>query len=122
MFDSMGELISIIGFVIVTMIGVIAFWLKKWMADREAMDKKILASLENIKDQIHTLQTENQLQRQTIHEMDSRLEVRFQGIDRRLDKKHGDIGGLGNRVMKLESMVQKICVYHKHNHPDDDID
>jgi len=115
------EVASIIGFIIITMMGIIGFGLKKWITQLEKTIAKILLGLDDIKEQIHHLQTENQLQSATIREIEGRIETRLQGMEKRLDTKRHIIGEIESRVAALEKCTQKICLLHKHNHPDDDV-
>jgi len=112
-------IVPIAGFLIVGLIGVIAWTGKRWLTNFDVTTKKILTGLDDIKVQIADLRTENQLQTAALREIETRVETRIQGIERRLEDKRRKINKLDERVTCLESDSAKIKIYHKQNHPND---
>lgn len=111
--------ISIAGALIAGMAGLITWAGKKWMGNFEATTNKILSKLEDIINQINDLKTENMMQTQHMREIESRVEVRLQGIEKRLDAKREKLGEHEHRISQLEKVQEKINIFHNRNHPND---
>lgn len=128
MVDADSLVLPIAGSIIIMVIGLMKLLGDKYIKtfdDRfisfENSSKKILNALDDIKNQISDLKTENQLQTAALREVEGRVEVRFQGIERRLDAKRQMIGQLENRIELVEKDLGKIKLFHSQHHPDDRI-
>jgi len=107
----------IAGVIILGMISIVGFFGKKWLNNFEGINKKILSSLEGLKDQVADLKTDSQLQTAAIHEMESRIEVKFQGIEKQMEIKRQKIDKIMDRLMDIEKDVDRLKLYNENkNH------
>jgi TolA-binding protein len=114
------------GFIILVLISIVGWGAKKLFTDFDLSINKVIqklngieAQISNVKDQISDLKTENQLQTAQIREIEGRVELRFQGVERRLDSKHQKLGEHEHRIRKIETEQEKFKLFHEKNHPSD---
>jgi len=121
MIDANNLIVPLAGFIIVGLISIVAFSGKSWLTDFNKTTKKILDGLDDIKNQINDLKLENQIQTANMHEIEARTELRFQGVERRLEAKSKKLYEIENKVNRLEKESDTLKLYHKRNHPEDGI-
>lgn len=119
MIEANNLIAPIAGFIIVTLIGIIAFSGRSWLHDFEHTTKKILNGLEDIREQIHGIKTDIRLQNAAIVEIKTSVEMRFRSIDLRLDSVNKKITALEERVLKAERSYERLSLHHLKNHPMD---
>ena len=117
MIEANNLIAPVAGFIIITLIGVIAFSGKSWLHDFESTTKKILYGLEDIREQIHGIKTDIRLQNASIAEIKTSVEMRFRSIDLRLESVGKKLTALEERVLKIERSYERLSLHHSKNHP-----
>jgi len=115
-FIDVGMLLGVIGFVFTILFTVIGFMLKGWVNTLQRGIDKMIESLENIKDQINNLQTESQLQRNHMHEMEDRFQNRMNTMDLRMDRKQKTMGMQQGQINSMKEELQEVKVICKLTH------
>ena len=119
MIEANNLIAPVAGFIIITLIGVIAFSGKSWLHDFESSTKKILEGLEDIREQIYGIKTDIRLQNASIAEIKTSVEMRFRSIDLRLESVGKKLTALEERVLKIERSYERLSLHHSKNHPTD---
>jgi predicted nucleic acid-binding Zn-ribbon protein len=114
--------LTIAGSVIVILLTVIGFAVRKWLDDFNAGFKEMRADLKEIKNDISDLKTEYQLVKSYIHEIEGRMEMRHQGHDSKIKEHTDEIKVIKHRLTAAEKRIEAFKLYHKKNHPTDEIE
>lgn len=114
-----GLLLSIVGYNVKKMIADMEKREAARSKDFKAISEKLLEGINEIKDQVRELKTENQLQSAALREVEGRVEFRLQGVESRLNDKRTKIAQLESRVTKLEALIERITTHHNMHHPTD---
>ena len=121
MIDANTFWMPIAGVIILGMVSILGFFGKRWLKEFESLNRKILSSLESLKNQVTDLKTESQLQTATIREMETRIEFKFQGVERQLEVKRQKIEKIMERLMAIEKSLDRLKLFHTRNHPTDNL-
>ena len=122
-------LLGIASTIISIFIVIIGFSGKRWLSD---FDKKfdqmrsdqqsIISDLKKVIEDISDLKTEYQLVKSYIHEIEGRMEMRHQGHDSKIKEHTDEIKVIKHRLTAAEKRIEAFKLYHKKNHPTDEIE
>jgi hypothetical protein len=108
------EILSVIGGIIALLLGVLGFMVRKWMKGSEDNDKAILSAIENIKEQISHLQTDQTVQGAAIREIGRDAEHRAQGLEKRIDAKRLIIERHTYQISEIKEICLELKIKHDH--------
>ena len=107
-------LLPIIGVLIMAMLSVITYFIKKWMAGVVNVQEKILKSIDGIKQEISETKIDMRFQDSYIREIESRMVEKQERIEARTQLLKDD-------VINLKEQMLRIKLFHNKNHPTDNV-
>lgn len=116
-------LLPLAGFIIITLLTILGWGGRKWLASFETTINKIYVGftdiskkLDLIKDEIDNLKLENKLTSNYIHEIESRIEDRFGNVNGQILDNRNRISNLEKRTTDVERIIDKVKTLHERNH------